>query len=112
MLNGSLNNFPIKINVRFLLFNYSLQCRLEVRRRLILFGLKRNRGLNIEIVKTKSIFKICAWSGFIAVIIRTAACSKSNFFEQKGLGTITCFAVIFLCNFACFCFISGAFSGT
>lgn len=96
---------------RFSLFNYSLQCRLEVKRRLIMFRLKKNRGLNMEIVKAKSIL-ICAWSGFIAVIIRTAACSENNFFEQKGLGSSTCFAVIFLCNFGCFSFISGAFNGT
>lgn len=82
-----------------------------MKKRLIMFGLKRNRGLNIEIVKAKSIL-ICASSGFIAVIIRSTACSESNFFEQKGLGSITCFAVFFLCNFACFCFISGAFGGT
>lgn len=71
------------MNVRFSLFNYSLQCRPEVKRRLIMFGLRRKRELKIEIVKAKSIL-ICSWSGFIAVIIRSTACSDSNFFEQKG----------------------------
>lgn len=64
-------------------------------RRLIMFVLKRNTGLNIEIIKAESIL-ICAWSyDFIAVIIRTAACSEGNFFEQKCLGPITCLAVNF-----------------